>query len=96
MIEKRYLFSHIQKDLKSKMVFIGGARQAGKTTLALKYLKPASPKHPAYLNWDISSHQFHLLPYFLKITSKCVMSANKATSSLQQPMDEGSSKKYPV
>ena len=57
MVKRRYLFSNIQKDLKSKMVFIGGARQVGKTTLALNYLKSSEPKHPAYLNWDISSHQ---------------------------------------
>ena len=37
----RYLFSDIRKDLKSKMVFVGGARQVGKTTLALSFLNPA-------------------------------------------------------
>ena len=50
MVKDRYLFSNIQKDLKSKMVFIGGARQVGKTTLALNYLKSSDPKHSAYLN----------------------------------------------
>lgn len=34
------------------MVFIGGPRQVGKTTLALEFLKPASVKNPSYLNWD--------------------------------------------
>lgn len=57
MFKTRYLFSDIRKDLKSKMVFIGGARQVGKTTLALSYLKPSEAKHPAYFNWDISSHK---------------------------------------
>lgn len=34
------------------MVFIGGPRQVGKTTLSLKYLTPSSTKNPQYLNWD--------------------------------------------
>ena len=53
----RYLFSDIREDLKSKMVFVGGARQVGKTTLALSFLNPSKTNHPAYLNWDISSHK---------------------------------------
>lgn len=43
---KRYLVSPIQEDLIEKMVFIGGPRQVGKTTLSRFYL-PHS-----YLNWD--------------------------------------------
>ncbi|MDE0151381.1 MAG: ATP-binding protein [Bdellovibrionales bacterium] len=73
MVEKRYLFSHIQKDLKSKMVFIGGARQVGKTTLALKYLKPSDPKHPAYLNWDISSHQENIIKNQIPLKFKTIV-----------------------
>jgi len=35
------------------MVFLGGPRQVGKTTLALGLLSPAADTpHPAYLNWD--------------------------------------------
>lgn len=35
------------------MVFVGGPRQVGKTTLALRIFGPrASEKHPAYFNWD--------------------------------------------
>jgi predicted AAA+ superfamily ATPase len=35
------------------MVFIGGPRQVGKTTLALSLVgKGADERHPAYLNWD--------------------------------------------
>ncbi|OFW17699.1 MAG: AAA family ATPase [Acidobacteria bacterium RIFCSPLOWO2_02_FULL_65_29] len=35
------------------MVFVGGPRQVGKTTLALGLLgKDADETHPAYLNWD--------------------------------------------
>ncbi|MBI5487545.1 MAG: ATP-binding protein [Deltaproteobacteria bacterium] len=34
------------------MVFLGGPRQVGKTTLALGLLDRPSIRHPAYLNWD--------------------------------------------
>ncbi|MGZ3771939.1 MAG: ATP-binding protein [Bdellovibrio sp.] len=34
------------------MVFLGGPRQVGKTTLCLQFLKPSSRENPAYLNWD--------------------------------------------
>lgn len=48
----RYIKHSIDQDLKSKMVFVGGPRQAGKTTLALTFLSEQNEKHPAYLNWD--------------------------------------------
>ena len=48
----RYLRDAIRDDLERKMVFLGGPRQVGKTTLALKLLGASSPRHPAYLNWD--------------------------------------------
>jgi len=49
----RYLYEFIKEDLTArKMVFIGGPRQAGKTTLALGFLKNGNEEHPAYLNWD--------------------------------------------
>ncbi len=44
---KRYLVNQVLKDLEKKMVFIGGPRQVGKTTLA-QSLAPKS----SYLNWD--------------------------------------------
>ncbi|MCC5816156.1 MAG: ATP-binding protein [Leptospira sp.] len=34
------------------MVFIGGPRQVGKTTLSLQFLKPSKPSNPNYMNWD--------------------------------------------
>ncbi|MCY3857807.1 MAG: ATP-binding protein [Gammaproteobacteria bacterium] len=48
----RYLKPHIVSDLKRKMVFVGGPRQVGKTTMALDILDIANRRHPAYLNWD--------------------------------------------
>ena len=58
---KRYLFRSIKGDLKKKMVFVGGPRQVGKTTLALSFLKNISNKYPAYLNWDIPHHRKNIL-----------------------------------
>lgn len=49
---KRYLEEAVRADLDGKMVFIGGPRQVGKTTLALGVLGADSESHPAYLNWD--------------------------------------------
>jgi uncharacterized protein len=51
-IQTRYLKKPVSDDLKSKMVFVGGPRQVGKTTFALTFLSEPSEKHPAYLNWD--------------------------------------------
>jgi len=49
---RRYLSPIIDSDLKEKMVFLGGPRQVGKTSLSLQYLDPPIETHPAYLNWD--------------------------------------------
>ena len=49
----RYLATPVAAALAKKMVFVGGPRQVGKTTLALALLgKNADERHPAYLNWD--------------------------------------------
>ncbi len=48
----RYLEKAVREDLADKMVFVGGPRQVGKTTLALGLLDRPSARHPAYLNWD--------------------------------------------
>jgi len=53
MIISRYIKPNIVTDLKTKMIFIGGPRQVGKTTLA-KYIGGQNFKHPVYLNWDNS------------------------------------------
>ena len=51
MVKKRYLHSPVVSDLKEKMVFIGGPRQVGKTTLA-KYIGDKDYKKYTYFNWD--------------------------------------------
>ncbi|MCB0389781.1 MAG: ATP-binding protein [Bdellovibrionales bacterium] len=52
---------NIIKDLQSKMVFLGGPRQVGKTTLAQMLIKKYKDGHPAYLNWDNSLHRKKIL-----------------------------------
>jgi predicted AAA+ superfamily ATPase len=50
---ERYLKTAVTRDLEEKMVFLGGPRQVGKTTLALSLLGDGGNEtHPAYLNWD--------------------------------------------
>ena len=51
MVEQRYLTDCILEDLTDKMVFIGGPRQVGKTTLA-RDLVANHFKHTGYYNWD--------------------------------------------
>lgn len=50
-LNSRYLDPFILKDLEKKMVFLGGPRQVGKTTLAKRLAAEMDP-HNAYLNWD--------------------------------------------
>jgi predicted AAA+ superfamily ATPase len=54
MVDKleRYLKQSAQEDLKTRMIFVGGPRQVGKTTFALSFLSAPTEKSPAYLNWD--------------------------------------------
>ncbi|MCD4708049.1 MAG: ATP-binding protein [Candidatus Sabulitectum sp.] len=54
-METRYLQSIIEKDIKSKMVFLAGPRQVGKTTLAQTIATCYS--RPVYLNWDNPEHR---------------------------------------
>lgn len=63
MQKSRYLEGCINSDLKNKMVFIGGARQVGKTTLAKDFISK-NFSNSAYYNWDytpdrkrITSHE---------------------------------------
>lgn len=51
MIRERYLSPYVTSDLEEKMVFIGGPRQVGKTTLAASIGKKNYPTY-AYFNWD--------------------------------------------
>lgn len=54
MIKKRYLTEFVVEDLAEKMVFIGGPRQVGKTTIARDLI--AKQFHQSgYYNWDSKS-----------------------------------------
>lgn len=54
---KRYLYKQVSLDLSDKMVFIGGPRQVGKTTLALQLTK----NKKGYLNWDVAEDRDRIL-----------------------------------
>lgn len=54
---ERYLKAQVVADLKRKMVFLGGPRQVGKTTLAKSLLRNKA----AYLNWDFGEHRQRIL-----------------------------------
>jgi len=58
---QRYIKIPVADDLKTRMVFIGGPRQVGKTTFALSFLPKPIESHPAYLNWDDISIRASLL-----------------------------------
>lgn len=53
----RYLSGLISSDLQKKMVFLGGPRQVGKTTLAQSLIPDYFDGHPAYFNWDSNLHR---------------------------------------
>ncbi len=60
MEKQRYLSKYIRDDLDDKMVFIGGARQVGKTTLA-RDLIAAHFDSFDYFNWDFSIDRKRLI-----------------------------------
>ena len=88
-MNERYLFINIEKDLKEKMVFIGGPRQVGKTTLALGFLNPPTVENPAYLNWDNLEDQPRImrgeLPPHLR---RCPM-VGAGVHPIRQPRGDG-------
>jgi hypothetical protein len=58
----RYIKDGIASDLADRMVFVGGPRQVGKTTLALSLLDPHQDEStPAYLNWDVLADREEIL-----------------------------------
>ena len=64
-IKQRYLTSAIEEDLKEKMVFLGGPRQAGKTTLARELLHF---KNTTYYSWDKVSQRKEALQGCFKVS----------------------------
>ncbi|NRF66992.1 ATP-binding protein [Aquincola sp. S2] len=60
----RYLRAQVEEDLALKMVFIGGPRQVGKTSLARSLL----PDPACELNYDVAAHRLALLRHELPAT----------------------------
>lgn len=56
----RYITPYILEDLNKKMVFVGGPRQVGKTTLAKAVLSKNFPEG-RYLNWDYDEDRQDIL-----------------------------------
>ena len=51
MLINRYLTKYILEDLSEKMVFVGGPRQIGKTTIARDFVSRHF-RETGYYNWD--------------------------------------------
>ena len=61
-MKPRYVRDSIEEDLTDRMVFVGGPRQVGKTTLALSLLGEGHDESsPAYLNWDLLADREEIL-----------------------------------
>ncbi len=56
----RYITPYVLEDLRKKMVFVGGPRQVGKTTIAKAILSKAFPDG-RYLNWDFDEDRQDIL-----------------------------------
>jgi len=72
-IHPRYIKNSVEEDLQSKMVFVGGPRQVGKTTFALTFLPEPNERHPAYLSWDDILVRSALLKGELPSNEKCIV-----------------------
>jgi predicted AAA+ superfamily ATPase len=58
----RSIMPAVEEDLQEKMVFVGGPRQVGKTTLSLSLLGPAATAASrSYLTWDSLEDREHIL-----------------------------------
>jgi len=71
-LKKRYLVDDILPDLDEKMVFIGGARQVGKTSMA-RYIAENHYKSSDYLNWDVREDRRNILQSRFKGDAQLIM-----------------------
>ncbi len=62
MVKSRSLTKKIIEDLKNKMVFVGGPRQVGKTTLAKDLVSKGFPSKN-YFNWDFKPDREKIMGY---------------------------------
>ena len=70
-MEVRYLTDCIREDLERKMVFIGGPRQVGKTTLAQFLSNEYSDS--LYLNWDNPKHKVQIISQQWPPDTQCIV-----------------------
>ncbi len=70
-MEKRYIAEALRQDLVKKMVFIGGPRQVGKTTLAR--LLAEEYQHHVYLNWDNPKHKVQITGQQWSQATECLV-----------------------
>ena len=62
MRRPRYIEDSARADLADRMVFVGGPRQVGKTTVALSLLgRGHDESSPAYLNWDDTANREQII-----------------------------------
>ena len=71
-MKKRYLVDNILRDLNEKMVFIGGARQVGKTSMA-QYIAEKHYKSSDYLNWDVREDRRNIIQSSFKGDAKIIL-----------------------
>ncbi len=69
-LPERNLVSHIKKDLSRKMVFLGGPRQIGKTTLAQDLLRRPDQ---GYYNYDSPTDRKRILDYDFEANQKLIV-----------------------
>lgn len=66
----RYLNPFLKEDLQDKMIFIGGPRQVGKTTLSQNILSGSTN---GYLNWDYPDDRQKILKSELPVHEKIII-----------------------
>jgi len=71
-MKKRYLVDDILHDLDEKMVFIGGARQVGKTSMA-QYIADNHYTSSDYLNWDVREDRQNIIHSSFKGDAQIVL-----------------------
>ena len=71
-MKKRYLVEDVCRDLDEKMVFIGGARQVGKTSIA-KYIAEEHFQTSDYLNWDAREDRRKILQSTFKGDAEIIL-----------------------
>lgn len=70
-MRERYLSRFIEEDLDAKMVFLGGPRQVGKTTLARFVASGFSENE--YLNWDNPKHKERIINQHWPPDTQCLI-----------------------